>query len=110
MLFNQQEFAIIRTDFSKGGIYFIEEGEEILLLDQKFELVDRIELKNALRPHGVRKYQDTWVLVSSYQDALIGVDDKGNEVFHYPLSHNKAKSSNPQHHYNDVEIVGDNVE
>ena len=123
--------------FSKGGIYLIEEGEDypfykhihagnthglikydkqfvftsqgegILFLDQKFELVDRIELKNALRPHGVRKYQDTWVLVSSYQDALIGVDDKGNEVFHYPLSHKKAMWGSPQHHCNDVEIVGD---
>ena len=45
MLFNQQELAIIRTDFSIGGIYFIEEGEEILLLDQRLELVDKTELK-----------------------------------------------------------------
>ena len=45
MLFNQQELAFIRTDFSKGGIYFIEEGEEILLLDQWLELVDKTELK-----------------------------------------------------------------
>jgi len=49
-------------------------------------------------------------LVSSYQYALIGVGGKGNEVVHYPLSHNKAKWSNPQHHYNNVEIVGDNAE
>ena len=45
MLFNQQELAFIRTDFSKVGIYFIEEGEEILLLDQRLELVDITELK-----------------------------------------------------------------
>ncbi len=45
MLFNQQGLAIIRTDFSIGGIYFIEEGEEILLLDQRLELVDKTELK-----------------------------------------------------------------
>ena len=41
---------------------FTSQGEGILFLDQKFELVDRIELKNALRPHGVRKYQDIWNL------------------------------------------------
>lgn len=45
MLFNQQGLAIIRTDFSKKGIYFIEGGEEILLLDQRLELVDKTELK-----------------------------------------------------------------
>tara|TARA_Y100000748_G_scaffold234889_1_gene198829 strand:- start:644 stop:853 length:210 start_codon:yes stop_codon:yes gene_type:complete len=50
LLFNQQEFAIIRTDFSKGGIYFIEEGEEILLLDQRLELVDKTELKMSYDP------------------------------------------------------------
>lgn len=124
-------------NFSKGGIYLIQEGEDypsykhihagnthglirhekqfvftsqgegILFLNHNLEVVDKIALKNALRPHGVRKYQDAWVLVSSYQDALIGVDDKGNEIFHYPLSSKRAQWGSPQHHCNDLEIVGD---
>ena len=34
--------------FSKICIYFIEGGEEILLLDQRLELVDKTELKMAV--------------------------------------------------------------
>jgi hypothetical protein len=89
------------------GYVFSCQGKGLVFLDSNFEEVKVIELRSGLRPHGVRKYNDLWVLVSSYKDAVIGVNDKGEEVFEYRFSDKIDAFESAQHHCNDLDIVGD---
>jgi hypothetical protein len=86
---------------------FTSQGEGILFLSKDFKLVHQIPLKSALRPHGLRKYGDYWVLVSSYQDAIIGVDAYGKKMFEHKLSDKINDYGSAQHHCNDLFIIND---
>lgn len=86
---------------------FTSQGEGILFLDHKLELVNQITLSNVLRPHGLRKYGDGWVIVSSYQDAIIGVDAVGNKLFEHSFSDKIHVYGSAQHHCNDIFIIND---
>jgi hypothetical protein len=88
------------------GYVFSCQGKGLVFLDSNFEEINIIELRAGLRPHGIRKYNDLWVLVSSYKDAIIGVDDKGEEVFEYRFSDKIDTLESAQHHCNDLDIVG----
>ena len=92
---------------NEGGYVFSCQGKGLIFLNSKFEEIKKIELRAGLRPHGIRKYKDLWVLVSSYKDSIIGVNDKGEEVFEYKLSSKIESFESAQHHCNDIDIVGD---
>ncbi len=89
------------------GYVFTCQGKGIVFLNSEFEEQRTVELRKGLRPHGIRKYKNLWVLVSSYQDAIIGVNDKGEEVFEYKFSDKLGAFESAQHHCNDLDIVGD---
>jgi hypothetical protein len=91
----------------KNEYVFASQGEGIVFLDESFDIKNKILLKSALRPHGVGSYGDIWVLVSSYQDAVVGVDKSGTQLFEYPLSDKREQYDSAQHHCNDLCIVGD---
>lgn len=86
---------------------FTSQGEGIIFLNSKLDLLHKINLKNVLRPHGLRRYGDCWVVVSSYEDAIIGIDSTGNRVFEYKLSDKFQSYGIAQHHCNDIYIVHD---
>ena len=46
-------------------------------------------------------------MVSSYEDCIIGLDDKGLELFRYEFSDKRKYYGSAQHHCNDLCIVGD---
>lgn len=91
----------------EDGFAFTCQGRGIVLLDNQCNEVKEIPLRSGLRPHGIKRYNDLWVLVCSYADCILAVDDSGNEVFEYPLSDKLAVYESAQHHCNDIEIVGD---
>jgi len=90
-----------------GGYAFTCQGEGIKIMDENLSLVKTISLRKGLRPHGLRRYNNLWVLVASNRDCILAVDDNGNEVFEYCFSEKLDLFESPQHHCNDIEIVGD---
>lgn len=91
----------------ENGYVFSCQGKGLVFLNSDLEEIKVIELRSGLRPHGIRKYKDLWVLVSSYKDSIIAVNDDGNEVFEYKLSSKIDSYNSAQHHCNDLDISGD---
>jgi len=90
-----------------NGYVFSCQGKGLVFLDSGLNEEKVIELRNGLRPHGIRRYNDLWVLVSSYKDSIIGVNDAGEEIFEYKFSSKVDSFESAQHHCNDIDIVGD---
>jgi hypothetical protein len=90
-----------------GGFAFTCQGVGIVILKPDFTVAHIIKLRDGLRPHGLQRYSDMWVVVSSYQDCIVGVDDEGEERFEFKLSNKCQTFKSAQHHCNDLCIVGD---
>lgn len=89
------------------GYVFSCQGKGLVFLDPTFKEEKVIKLRDGLRPHGLRRYNDIWVVVSSYKDSIIGVNCAGEEVFEYKFSNKIDSYESAQHHCNDLDIVGD---
>lgn len=89
------------------GYAFTCQGEGIILLDLAFNIIKTIAIRKGLRPHGIRRYKNSWVLVSSLSDCILVVDDSGNELAEYRFSKKLEMFGSAQHHCNDVEVIGD---
>lgn len=90
-----------------GGYAFTCQGEGIVCLDSDYNVVNTIPIRKGLRPHGLKRYKNNWVVVCSLGDCILGINDDAEEIFCYEFS-NKIKSyDSAQHHCNDVEIIGD---
>ena len=90
-----------------GGFAFTCQGEGIVCLDSRFNVVNSVPIRKGLRPHGLRRYKDIWVVVCSLGDCILGVNDSGEEVFCYEITSKMESYGSSQHHCNDVEIIGD---
>lgn len=89
------------------GYVFNSQGEGIFFLNKKNEVSRLMKVGKGLRPHGIAQYGEGWLIVSSYEDALIHLSESGEEVKRYTLSDKSHKLSSPQHHCNDVAIYDD---
>ena len=83
------------------------QGSGIIILNEDYTVQNKIQLRAGLRPHGIKRYNDIWVVVSSYQDSIVGIDDQGKEVFEFRFTDKLATYGSAQHHCNDLCIVGD---
>lgn len=91
----------------EDGYAFTCQGKGIIVLDKNLNEKQVIPLRQGLRPHGLRRYKDAWVLASSYTDSIIGIDDNGKELFQYKFSEKVESFGSAQHHCNDLDIVND---
>jgi hypothetical protein len=89
------------------GFAFTCQGRGVIQLDKGFSPTKEIPLRKGLRPHGIRTYEDLWVVVCSTGDCIVGIDEEGNERFCYPISDKIKGYESAQHHCNDLEIIGD---
>lgn len=90
-----------------GGYAFTCQGVGIVVLGSNFAVENIIKLRDGLRPHGIQRYKDMWVVVSSYQDCIVAVNDDGEEQFEIKLSQKQKRYSSAQHHCNDLCVVDD---
>jgi hypothetical protein len=90
-----------------GYFAFTCQGEGIKVLDNKLNIYKTIPLIAGLRPHGLKRYKNLWVIVASNKDCILAVDDDGKEIFKYSFSDKLSLFGSPQHHCNDIDIVGD---
>lgn len=90
-----------------GGYAFTCQGEGIVCLDSEFNVVKTIPIRKGLRPHGLRRYKNMWVVVCSLGDCILGVNDDAEEMFCYEFTSKIKTYETAQHHCNDVEIIGD---
>lgn len=91
------------------GFAVASQAHGIVLLDNDFAVTDTIHLAGVSRPHGLCRYNGGWAYVSSYSDSLVLTDDRGQQVQEYPISDKFVRTGSPQHHCNDLCIVGDSA-
>ncbi|MDA9322309.1 TIGR03032 family protein [Gammaproteobacteria bacterium] len=103
-IYEGQTHGLVRLP-DKGGYAFTCQGTGVICLDGELSLADKIPLPDGLRPHGLRRYKDLWVVVCSLEDCIIGVDDNGIERFRYSITDKLDDYSTPQHHCNDLVII-----
>mgnify|MGYP001235303807 FL=1 len=89
------------------GYAFTCQGTGVICLNQDLKVIDEIPLPKGMRPHGLRRYNDLWVIALSLEDSIIGIDDAGKEIFRYSITDKVRETGIAQHHVNDVEIIGD---
>ncbi|MDC6449542.1 DUF4915 domain-containing protein [Pseudomonadales bacterium] len=104
-LYEGQTHGLIRL--ANKGYAFTCQGAGVICMDSDFNLTDKIPLPPGLRPHGIRRYKDLWVVVCSLEDCIIGIDDSGIERFRYAITDKLGDLGTPQHHCNDLVIIGD---
>lgn len=104
-IYEGQTHGLIRL--TNKGYAFTCQGTGVICMDEDFNLTDKIPLPIGLRPHGLRRYKDLWVVVCSLEDSIIGIDDSGIERFRYAISNKLEGMDTPQHHCNDLVIIGD---
>jgi hypothetical protein len=91
----------------EGGFAFTCQGKGIVCLDAGFKPVNTIPVRKGLRPHGLKRYKNIWVVACSLGDCIIGIDDNAHEVFCYEITEKIHSHGSAQHHCNDLEIIGD---
>jgi hypothetical protein len=103
-LYQGNTHGLIKT---RDGFAVTCQGKGVILFNSELEIINEIPVRKGLRPHGLKQYDNLWVLVCSNGDCLIGIKDDGEEVFCYSLSNKLEKYKSAQHHCNDLEIIGD---
>ncbi len=106
-IYEGQTHGLIRLD--NKGYAFTSQGEGVICMDDDLNLTDKIPLPISLRPHGLQRYEDLWVVVCSLEDCIIGIDDSGIEKFRYAITDKLQNYGTPQHHCNDIAIIGDSA-
>lgn len=104
-LYEGNTHGLIRLE--EGGFAFTCQGKGIVVMSDSYDVIKQIPIPKGLRPHGLRQYKDNWVVVCSHGDCILGVNDKGEELFSYTLSDKIKNYGSAQHHCNDVDILGD---
>jgi hypothetical protein len=91
-----------------GENYFVSHQEEgIIKLDQDFNILEKITLPQGCRPHGLMLNDTHFYVVASNFDAVIEVNRKDESTKILKLSNKFEKFKSPQHHANDIEVIGE---
>ena len=94
--------GLIKSD---DGYAFTSQGEGIILLNKDLEVSSLVRIPDGTRPHGIQRFNDLWVYVSSYKDSLCAVTDEGKTEFEYSISNKRSLYGSAQHHCNDLCII-----
>lgn len=104
-VYEGQTHGLIR--FGEGGFAVACQGTGVVYLSSDYKVINHIQIPKGLRPHGLKRYNNLWVIVCSLADCILGIDDDGNEAFRYGFSNKIDIDGTAQHHCNDLEIIGD---
>lgn len=106
-LFQGNVHGLIKSE-KAHDFYFNAQGDGIyrLTLEGDDALTARVvEVPGGLRPHGMARYLDDWLIVSSYDDALIRLNAEGQVIGRYDLGAKKQSLGSAQNHCNDVAVA-----
>ena len=96
--------AIIRS----GDHYVVASQEQgLVFLDQELNVIKKTEIAKNARIHGVSESASSYVVVCSNLDCLAIIDKHTNYVEYVSFSGKHASIGSPQHHANDVCVIGD---
>ena len=88
--------------------YFNAQGDGVYALDKHTLTPNRLfEVPTGYRPHGIAEYGNNFLMVSSYQDAIVLISEKGIIERTYEISGKKDHFGSAQHHCNDITVVED---
>lgn len=91
----------------KGCFFVTVQEEGIIQLDEKFNIVDKFELKTGLRPHGLCVDDFNFYVVASNSDSVLQISRENLATKRFNLSEKFKDFGSAQHHANDLEIIGD---
>jgi len=83
----------------------------IVQLDKDYNVILSKELNHATRGHGIgySEKQERFYVVSSYRDSVLVLDKEFNSVDEIFVSDKYQLGGSPEHHCNDLCIVGDSL-
>ena len=89
----------------------IDDKDGVIQLDTSYNIIKAKKLKNATRGHGIAysKITRSFYIVSSYRDSIIVLNEKFEQTDEIFISDKHQKSGNPEHHCNDICIVGNSL-
>lgn len=106
-LFEGNVHGLIEVE--KEGYFFNAQGDGLYMVG--FELNQNpkkvMSVPKGHRPHGMARYQSCWLLVSSYEDSLLMIDEGGEVINRFDFSSKKSSYFSAQHHCNDVAVLDD---
>lgn len=105
-LYSGNAHGLIRG--KEGDLYFNSQGDGLYKLNTETLSPQKLfGIPNGYRPHGIAEYGKGYLMVSSYQDSIIQVDNCGQILRTYEISNKKSKHGTAQHHCNDILVCED---
>ena len=98
--------AIVRS----GDELLVSSQEQgLLFLDSDFGITNRIEIAKNARIHGVSESSSKYVVVCSNLDSIAVIDKQTQLIQYIPFSEKCQSLGSPQHHANDVCVIGNSA-
>lgn len=89
----------------------VDDKKGVIQFDKNYNIIFSKQLEHATRGHGI-DYSDVtnqFYIVSSYRDSIIILDDKFNQINEIPISNKFNALGVPEHHCNDLCVVGNSL-
>jgi len=95
----------------KNTYITVDDKKGVIQFDKDYNIILSKELNNATRGHGIAYSETTnqFYIVSSYRDSIIVLDDDFNQVNEIFISKKYQQLGDPEHHCNDLCIVGNSI-
>jgi len=89
----------------------VDDKKGVIVFDKNYNIIEEKALKHATRGHGIDycKNNNQFYIVSSYRDSIIVLDHSLNQIDEIFLSSKFKDLGVPEHHCNDLCIVGNSL-
>ena len=89
----------------------VDDKKGVIQFDKDYNIILSKELNNATRGHGIgySEVTDRFYVVSSYRDSIVVLNNKFEQIDEIFISNKYKNLGEPQHHCNDLCIVGSSL-
>lgn len=107
-VYNGHSYGLIKKD---DQIIFNDSNDGIVILDKKYNVIDRVKLPKGIRAHGIdySKKHKIYSIACSELDGIMILDENFKKIDFFKISDKIDKIGEPQHHCNDCLIVEDSL-
>lgn len=112
-------FAEVQKVFEANTHGCVREGDELVFCAQGYGIVTYntlservisvVEIDQSLRPHGIQKVSDGYLVVCTLDDSVRYYDFDGHLLNIYRISEKKDQFGTPQHHCNDLWVTDHSI-
>jgi len=107
-LFSGNSHGITRYE---DGYVAVDDDQGFINFDEKFQLIQNVEIEHGLRPHGIAYSEATesFYVASTYTDSIIQFDRNFRQIGKIQVSNKIEREGKPMHHINDLCVIGSSL-